>query len=196
MLRRALELATQLDEHPIEDVLVETMSTIEIRRFRRDDREQATRLVNIHAGAVIPGMATSVNAVMSQLGLIHRTVGINGTRLTAVLGHDELGNVEVDSREDLGRQPLHSGWADIGNLHVVEAYRRRRVGAYFMGQAAQWLDLARLDRVLDYARPEERAYDAFLRAVGFRLLTRTERGWRRTPNSTVQAIALTASAER
>src|SRR5205085_9698679 len=43
------------------------MSTIEIRRFRRDDRQQVTRLVNIHAGAVIPGMATSMNAVMSQL---------------------------------------------------------------------------------------------------------------------------------
>jgi hypothetical protein len=43
------------------------MSTIEVRRFRRDDRQQVTRLVNIHAGAVIPGMATSVNAVMSQL---------------------------------------------------------------------------------------------------------------------------------
>ncbi|MDQ6674254.1 MAG: hypothetical protein M3069_26555 [Chloroflexota bacterium] len=57
------------------------------------------------------------------------------------------------------------------------------------------MDLARLDRVLDYARPEERAYDAFLRTVGFRLLTRTEAGWRRTPNSTVQAIALTASVE-
>ena len=43
------------------------MSTIEVRRFRRDDRQQVTRLVNIHAHAVIPGMATSVNAVMSQL---------------------------------------------------------------------------------------------------------------------------------
>jgi GNAT superfamily N-acetyltransferase len=104
--------------------------------------------------------------------------------------------VEVESREEPGRQPLHGGWADIGNLHVVEAYRRKRVGTYLIGQAADWLDLARLDRVLDYARPEERAYDAFLRAVGFRLLCRNERGWRRAPNSTVQAIAPAASVER
>jgi len=104
--------------------------------------------------------------------------------------------VEVESREEPGRQPLHGGWADIGNLHVVEAYRRKRVGTYLIGQAADWLDLARHDRVLDYAWAEEHAYDAFLRAVGFQSLTSTERGWRRTPNSTVQAIALTASVER
>ena len=127
---------------------------------------------------------------------IRRSVGINGTRLTAMLGDDEFGYVEVESREEPGHQPLHGGWADIGNLHVVEAYRRKRVGTYLIGQAADWLDLARLDRVLDYAWPEEHVYDAFLRAVGFQLLTRTERGWRRTPNSRVQAMALTANVER
>jgi GNAT superfamily N-acetyltransferase len=107
---------------------------------------------------------------------IRRSVGINGTRLTAMLGDDELGYVEVDSREEPGRQPLHGGWADIGNQHVVEAYRRKRVGTYLIGQAADWLDLARLDRVLDYAWPEQHAYDAFLRAVGFQSLTRTAGG--------------------
>ncbi len=74
---------------------------------------------------------------------IHRTVGINGTRLTAMLGDDELGYVEVDSREEPGRQPLQGGWADIGNLHVVEAYRRKRVGTYLMVRPASgwtWLD--------------------------------------------------------
>ena len=71
--------------------------------------------------------------------------------------------MEVESREEPGRQPLHGGWADIGNLHVVEAYRHKRVGTYLIGQAADWLDLARLDRVLDYALAEEHAYDAFLR---------------------------------
>jgi hypothetical protein len=42
-------------------------STIEVRRFCRDDREEVTHLLNIYAGAVNPGMATSVNTVMSQL---------------------------------------------------------------------------------------------------------------------------------
>ena len=48
-----------------------------------------------------------------------------------------------------------------------------------MGEAAEWLRLARIDRVLDYAWPEEQARDAFLRKIGFRQLTRNERGWRR-----------------
>jgi hypothetical protein len=33
------------------------MSSIEVRSFRRGDREQLTRLVNVHAAAVIPGMS-------------------------------------------------------------------------------------------------------------------------------------------
>jgi GNAT superfamily N-acetyltransferase len=41
--------------------------TIEVRRFRRDDREQVTALVNAHVQAVVPGVSLSVNAVMNQL---------------------------------------------------------------------------------------------------------------------------------
>ena len=41
--------------------------SIEVRPFRRDDREQVTALVNAHIQAVVPGMSVSVNAVMSQL---------------------------------------------------------------------------------------------------------------------------------
>ena len=43
------------------------MSSIEVRPFRRDDREQLTGLVNAHVAAVVPGMSVSVNRVMSQL---------------------------------------------------------------------------------------------------------------------------------
>lgn len=41
--------------------------TIEVRPFRRDDREHVTALVNAHVQAVVPGVSLSVNAVMSQL---------------------------------------------------------------------------------------------------------------------------------
>lgn len=41
--------------------------TIEVRPFRRDDREQVTALVNAHVQAVVPGVSLSVNAVMNQL---------------------------------------------------------------------------------------------------------------------------------
>src|ERR1700678_1712557 len=43
------------------------MSSIEVRPFRRSDREQLTRLVNAHVAAVVPGVSVSVNGVMSQL---------------------------------------------------------------------------------------------------------------------------------
>src|SRR6266852_1268280 len=43
------------------------MSSIEVRPFRRADREQLAHLVNVHAAAVIPGMSASVNTVLSQL---------------------------------------------------------------------------------------------------------------------------------
>src|SRR5919202_355256 len=112
---------------------------------------------------------------------LRRSVGINGTRLSATLGAEVVGYIEVESREDGGRLPRNGGWADIGNLHVAERYRRQGVGAWLVGQAAEWLHLARLDRVLDYAWPEQREYGAFLQKVGFRELTRTKRGWRRTP---------------
>ena len=43
------------------------MSSVEIRPFRRSDREQLTELVNVHVDAVVPGRSVSVNAVLSQL---------------------------------------------------------------------------------------------------------------------------------
>jgi hypothetical protein len=43
------------------------MSSIEVRPFRRSDRDQLTQLVNAHAAAVVPGMGASVSAVMSAL---------------------------------------------------------------------------------------------------------------------------------
>ena len=43
------------------------MSSVHVRAFRRDDREQVALLVNGHVAAVVPGVSVSVNAVMSQL---------------------------------------------------------------------------------------------------------------------------------
>ena len=43
------------------------MSSIEVRRFHRRDRDQLTSLVNAHAAAVVPGMSVSVAAVLGQL---------------------------------------------------------------------------------------------------------------------------------
>jgi GNAT superfamily N-acetyltransferase len=120
---------------------------------------------------------------------VRRSVGMNGCRLTAMVGDEAIGYIEVDAFDGGERLSRHGGWADIGNLGVTERYRRRGVGTWLLGQAAGWLELAGVDRLLDYAWLEgtdpgghDYAADhAFLTAAGFRELTRTRRGWTRTP---------------
>ena len=43
------------------------MSSVQVRPFRRSDREQLTALVNAHVAAVVPGVSVSVNAVLAHL---------------------------------------------------------------------------------------------------------------------------------
>jgi GNAT superfamily N-acetyltransferase len=107
-----------------------------------------------------------------------RTVGINGTRISAVLGPDDVGYIEVDTNLDAGPRISRVGaWADVGNLWVEPKYRRRGIGTWLVGQAAAWLELGGTARLLDYADTEEESYAAFLTTVGFTLLTRTARGF-------------------
>lgn len=121
---------------------------------------------------------------LTGLGM-RRSVGINGCRLSAVLGEDVLGYIEVETLDQAERLSRQGGWADVGNLHVAPRYRRRGVGSWLLGQAAGWLRLAQVSRLLSYAwlegaDPGGQSYDdyrAFLPAVGFRELTRTARGW-------------------
>jgi len=61
------------------------------------------------------------------------------------------------------------------------------VATWLLGQAADWLGLAQVGRLLDYAwlagtdpgGLDYAGYRAFLPAAGFRELTRTRRGWTR-----------------
>jgi GNAT superfamily N-acetyltransferase len=118
---------------------------------------------------------------------VRRSVGINGCRLSAVLGPEVTGYIEIEILDEGQRLSRHGGWADVGNLHVMPPYRRRGVGTWLLGQAAGWLRLAEVSRLLNYAWLEGTdpgglnydSYRAFLPAVGFRELTRTARGWTR-----------------
>src|SRR5579862_10037737 len=44
-----------------------SVSSIQVRPFRRSDRDRVTRLVNAHAAAVVPGLGVSVNTVLTSL---------------------------------------------------------------------------------------------------------------------------------
>jgi ribosomal protein S18 acetylase RimI-like enzyme len=113
---------------------------------------------------------------------LRRSVGESGTRLSACLGEEVVGFIEVETNLAEGGRLAHlGGWADVGNLHVAEAYRRRGVATWLVGQAADWLRLARVERLLEYAWPTEQDLLALLARLGFRELTRTARGWHHRP---------------
>jgi GNAT superfamily N-acetyltransferase len=120
------------------------------------------------------------NAPLDGL-VVRRELGFNGTRFSAVLGEDVVGYFEVESDHTSGGTLSRlAGWADVGNLHVEEAYRRRGVATWLVGNAAEWLRLGGVARLLSYAEPDDAVSLAFHAAVGFRELTRTTRGWART----------------
>ena len=129
-----------------------------------------------------PVEALRSSAPASGSWTVRRTVGVNGTRFTASEDGVELGYVEVDTVLGApGRTPAH-GWADVGNLEVDEAHRRRGVGRWLVGEAAVWLELGGVRRVLSYVTEGDEAELAFHRAAGSSVLTRTERGWRLQPS--------------
>lgn len=111
---------------------------------------------------------------------LHRRVGSNGTRLSARLGGTDVGFIEVEVLETAVRYSRHDGLADIGNLHVDPAHRRRGIGTWLLLNAAQWLRLGCTGRLLHYAAPGETALLAFAARHGFTELTRTHRGWQRS----------------
>jgi GNAT superfamily N-acetyltransferase len=120
---------------------------------------------------------------------LRRSVGLNGTRLSGVLGEHLIGYIELEILDEGERLARHGGWADVGNLHVFDPYQRRGVATWLLAHAAEWLRLAQVDRLLDYAwlEPDQdetgqdyAGYRAFLSAAGFTMLTRTRRGWTRT----------------
>jgi GNAT superfamily N-acetyltransferase len=108
-----------------------------------------------------------------------------------VLGEEVIGYIETETLQAAERLSRHGGWADIGNLHVTKKHRRRGVATWLLRQAGDRLRLALTERLFTYAWLEGQdptgqdytSYRAFLAASGFSELTRSKRGWTRTPQS-------------
>jgi GNAT superfamily N-acetyltransferase len=113
--------------------------------------------------------------------VVRRRVGITGVRLSASLDTAEVGFVEVEVLDTAVRHPRPAGLADVGNLHIADSYQGQGIAAWLLAHAAAWLRLAHVDRLLTYATPEETELIGFLEKQGFLELTRTRRGWERTP---------------
>jgi GNAT superfamily N-acetyltransferase len=136
--------------------------------FRHDGPTEVVHLARVEALARPEAPLTA-----------RRTVGINGTRLTAVLDGRDVGYIEVDTNLDGGPRVSRTGtWADVGNLWVEPEHRRRGFGRRLVGAAADWLQLGGTTRLLDYSDTTDESYAAFLAAVGFTVLTRTARGFK------------------
>ena len=139
-----------------------------------------TEVVHLARVEDLPRPAEPVDGLSLQ-----RSVGTNGTRLSAALRGKVIGFIEVDILQEGQRLTRHGGWADVGNLGVDEPYRRRGIASWLLGQAADWLELAHVDRLLDYtsldnpAEPDQSGYRMFLAASGFAELTSTKRVWTR-----------------
>jgi GNAT superfamily N-acetyltransferase len=153
--------------------------------FRHTGHTEVVYLIRVED---LPRLAGTPLGGAPLAGLaVRRSVGINGTRLSAVLGEQLIGYVELEILDEGERLPRHGRWADVGNLHVAQPYRRRGVATWLLAQAADWLRLAQVERLLDYAWLEGQDeagqsygnYRSFLTAVGFLELTRTKRGWTR-----------------
>ncbi|MGH3487033.1 MAG: hypothetical protein ACRDP8_03795 [Actinopolymorphaceae bacterium] len=115
-------------------------------------------------------------------GLVaRRSIGINGTRFTAFLGDEQVGYIEVEIMAGTERLARFSEWADIGDLQVDEVYPRRDVATWLFGKVVEWLHLARIDRLLAYAWPEQSERLDLYRHLGFVELVRTARGWSAEP---------------
>jgi GNAT superfamily N-acetyltransferase len=72
-----------------------------------------------------------------------------------MLGQEPIGFVEVETVEEGERRSRHggltsatSGWP---SRTAARAYRRQGVATWLLGQAANWLRLTQVDRLLDYA---------------------------------------------
>lgn len=105
-----------------------------------------------------------------------RTLGINGTRISAVLEEKVIGYIEVGNLDESPRTLRTQGWADVGNLEVSASHSRTAVGTWLLAQAADWLDLGNVTRLLSYADTGDASEANFLTTAGFRVLTRTIRG--------------------
>ena len=102
---------------------------------------------------------------------LSRTLGINGTRFTAHLGGDvdatPVGYIEIDT--NLGEASRFSSgprWADVGNLYVAPGHRRRGVASWLLAEAARWLDLGGVSRLLSYVGEEDGLADAATAGAG------------------------------
>lgn len=163
----------------VPDVWPHVRAAYERAGFAPGDRVEVVLLAQVDALPRCDGVAPLDGGLV-----VERRLGGHATRFVALAGERVAGFVEVEA--DLtngGSLSRLAGWADVWELHVVEDLRRRGIATWLLAHAAQWLALARVQRVLHYvvdSEQEDPGNLAFSLGVGFRELVRTRRGWTRS----------------
>jgi GNAT superfamily N-acetyltransferase len=146
--------------------------------FAHRGREETLLLAEVAdlpapAAAPLPGLA------------LRREVGAFGTRFVALLNGEPAGRLEAEG--DLtagGTLSRLAGWSELSELDVREPLRRRGLATWLVGAAAEWLRVAGARVALATTVGDETPDgEPFLRARGFRVLTRSRRGWERAPDA-------------
>jgi GNAT superfamily N-acetyltransferase len=119
---------------------------------------------------------------------LHRGVGNLATRFSAQLEECEsIGYFHLTT--DLTRGGALSalaGWADVWELQVDPAYRRRGVGTWLVRHGVAWALLGRCDRILLTLGDDDVASGVpeCLATFGWQEISRTRRGWSRPVSGT------------
>ncbi|MEA2232408.1 MAG: hypothetical protein QOD83_2224 [Solirubrobacteraceae bacterium] len=112
---------------------------------------------------------------------LKRLVGDHATRFVTTLGDRVAGMIELQTDLTIGGTLSRlAGWGDIWELHVAEDLRRRGIATWLVGHAADWLALARVQRLLHFCVTDEESELAFALSTGWRELARVHRGWIRS----------------
>jgi len=160
----------------VPDVWPHVGAALERAGFVHDGRSEAVLVADV---AALPrGGAPPLSGLS-----VHRALGGHAPRFTATLDGRVAGFFEVQADlTDGGVLSRLAGWADVWELHVEPDLRRRGIGRWLVGHGADWLRLARVERLIDYVTlDEDEGHLAFATGLGFRELTRTRRGWSLSP---------------
>ena len=114
--------------------------------FSRGERTEIVLLADV---AALPRPAAAVRPAGRSGRSARSAPGWPRSGTTASSGYVEV-DTGIGGSGAIAGQP---GWADVGNLWVQEADRGRGVGSWLLGEAAEWLRLGRVDRLLAYADP-------------------------------------------
>ncbi|MCM2389822.1 N-acetyltransferase [Streptomyces albipurpureus] len=112
---------------------------------------------------------------------LRRTLGVLGTRLSAVVDAEEIAYIELDTTLDRPERHVRSGgMADVSDLELPQDAHPDLL-PWLLGQARAWLTLCGAGRLLAYATHDEKEEIEGMLRHGFVELTRTARGWHHRP---------------